>query len=111
MGQDVDAPTPEQGMQILEREVTGPMYRPQGRDNSVHLSVNFSATLHPMSHLEACPSKLERLCWEAWEVKPEANLARGLLGRRLSDSPAAHSACSVRSVQPCWQRGHAPHRL
>ena len=31
MGQDVDAPTPEQGMKILEKEVTGPMHRPEGR--------------------------------------------------------------------------------
>ncbi|WP_298243757.1 hypothetical protein [uncultured Bradyrhizobium sp.] len=39
MGQDVDAPTPEQGMQILEKEVTGPMYRPEGRAGQFGASV------------------------------------------------------------------------
>jgi hypothetical protein len=39
MGQDVDAPTPEQGMQILEREVTGPMHRPEGRAGQFGASV------------------------------------------------------------------------
>jgi HNH/ENDO VII superfamily nuclease len=39
MGQDVDAPTPEQGMQILEREVTGPMHRPEGRAGKFGASV------------------------------------------------------------------------
>ena len=31
MGQDVDAPTPAQGMEILEKHVTGPLHRPEGR--------------------------------------------------------------------------------
>lgn len=31
MGQDVDAPTPAQGMEILEKNVTGPLHRPEGR--------------------------------------------------------------------------------
>ena len=31
MGQDVDAPTPEQATEILEKEVTGPLHRPEGR--------------------------------------------------------------------------------
>lgn len=39
MGQDIDAPTPEQGMQILEKEVTGPMYRPEGRAGQFGASV------------------------------------------------------------------------
>jgi hypothetical protein len=39
MGQDVDAPTPQQGMQILEKEVTGPMYRPEGRAGQFGASV------------------------------------------------------------------------
>lgn len=39
MGQDVDAPTPEQGMQILEKEVTGPMHRPEGRAGKFGASI------------------------------------------------------------------------
>jgi|GEM_PF-1502440 len=39
MGQDVDAPTPEQGMDILEKEVTGPMHRPEGRAGKFGASV------------------------------------------------------------------------
>ncbi|WP_431204352.1 HYD1 signature containing ADP-ribosyltransferase family protein [Bradyrhizobium betae] len=39
MGQDVDAPTPQQGIQILEKEVTGPMYRPEGRAGQFGASV------------------------------------------------------------------------
>lgn len=39
MGQDVDAPTPEQGMKILERDVTGPMHRPEGRAGQFGASV------------------------------------------------------------------------
>jgi len=39
MGQDVDAPTPQQGMQILEKEVTGPMHRPEGRAGQFGASV------------------------------------------------------------------------
>lgn len=31
IGQDVDAPTPAQGMDILEKNVTGPLHRPEGR--------------------------------------------------------------------------------
>jgi hypothetical protein len=30
MGQDVDAPTPEQATEILEKHVTGPMHKPEG---------------------------------------------------------------------------------
>ncbi|WP_298279496.1 HYD1 signature containing ADP-ribosyltransferase family protein [uncultured Bradyrhizobium sp.] len=39
MGQDVDAPSPEQGMEILEKEVTGPMHRPEGRAGKFGASV------------------------------------------------------------------------
>jgi HYD1 signature containing ADP-ribosyltransferase len=39
MGQDVDAPTPGQGMEILEKEVTGPMHRPEGRAGEFGASV------------------------------------------------------------------------
>jgi len=39
MGQDVDAPTQQQGMQILEKEVTGPMYRPESRAGQFGASV------------------------------------------------------------------------
>jgi len=39
MGQEVDAPTPEQGMEILEKEVTGPMHRPEGRAGKFGASV------------------------------------------------------------------------
>jgi hypothetical protein len=39
MGQEVDAPTPEQGMQIVEKEVTGPMHRPEGRAGKFGASV------------------------------------------------------------------------
>ncbi len=39
MGQDVDVPTPEQGTQILEKEVTGPLHRPEGRAGKFGASV------------------------------------------------------------------------
>jgi len=39
MGQDVDAPTPQQGMQILEKEVTGPMHKPEGRAGQFGASI------------------------------------------------------------------------
>ena len=39
MGQEVDAPTPEQGMEILEKEVTGPLHRPEGRPGKFGASV------------------------------------------------------------------------
>jgi len=39
MGQDVDAPTPAQGMDILEKNVTGPMHRPEGRAGKFGASV------------------------------------------------------------------------
>jgi hypothetical protein len=50
MGQDVDAPTPEQGMEILEREVTGPMHRPEGRAGKFGASVGESLG-NPASYL------------------------------------------------------------
>jgi hypothetical protein len=39
MGQEVDAPTAEQGLEILEKEVTGPMHRPEGRAGKFGASV------------------------------------------------------------------------
>ncbi|WJR76474.1 DUF6883 domain-containing protein [Bradyrhizobium sp. NP1] len=39
MGQDVDAPTPEQGMEILEKNVTRPLHRPESRPGKFGASV------------------------------------------------------------------------
>ncbi len=39
MGQEVDAPTPEQATEILEKEVTGPLHRPEGRAGKFGASV------------------------------------------------------------------------
>jgi hypothetical protein len=39
MGQEVDAPTPEQAMDITEKNITGPMHKPEGRAGKVGAAV------------------------------------------------------------------------
>jgi hypothetical protein len=97
MGQDVDAPTPQQGMQILEKEVTGPMYRPEGRAGQFGASVG-EFLGNPASYVApgSLPLKVGAAVLGGLGAKLEASLARGLLGKGLSDLPAVHSACSVR---------------
>lgn len=113
MGQDVDAPTPEQGMEILEKEVTGPMHRPEGRAGKFGASVgefvgNPSSYFVPGSlPFKVGTAVLGGLGSEAggqvaegtpWEIP--ARIAGGLLGgvgatSRLAGASAKGAAPSV----------------
>jgi hypothetical protein len=111
MGQDVDAPTPEQGMQILEREVTGPMHRPEGRPGQFGASVgeflgNPSSYLVPGSLplkvgtavLGGLGSEAGGQLGEGTSLEVPFRIAGGVLG-------------SVLPVQPGWEPEYAPQRL
>lgn len=108
MGQDVDAPAPEQGAEILEKEVTGPMHRPEGRAGKFGASVG-EFLGNPASYLlpGSVPFKVGTAVLGGLGSEAGGQLGEGTPLEVPSDSPAARS---VPSVQPGWERGPAPPR-